>query len=213
MRFSFQFLDELSTAPNISMQLKSQLLSDGVIRLFNFQTSGPETPPKPPVNRKKIQVEFIQPFVNSTVEMLRVQANTEAKSLKPYLKNAEAPSDFDIVGLITLTSNVFEGSIALCFKKEVFLKICENLLDETFTEIKEEVEDAAGEILNIIFGMAKAELNDKQGYQIEKAIPTVMRGENLQVKQTVGPTIILPFSSSVGEFQIEIELGDSRGEM
>lgn len=190
---------------NVNNSLKSQFHADGMYKIFNVEVQDEQK-----VKQKlSIDVEFISPFIDSTVEILSIQANTAAKAGKPRLKEAGQRSEFDIVGVITLISNVFEGSIALCFKSEVFLKICSNMLDENIEELNDEVEDAAGELLNIIFGMAKAKLNDEKGYQIEKAIPTIIRGPGIRVKQTLGPTIILPFESDAGEFQVEIELSNS----
>ncbi len=175
---------------------------DGVQRIFNIESV--ETP-RSPKSKSTIDVEFITPFIKATTEILKVQANIESTSGKPRMKDRDEKSLCDIVGIISLVSNVFEGSISLVFKEEVFLKICESMLGEPYTEINDEIEDAAGELLNIIYGVAKAELNDKKSYKLEKAIPTVIRGPGVRVKQTVGPTIILPFETPVGTFQIEIE--------
>ena len=67
------------------------------------------------------------------------------------------------------------------------------------------MEDGAGELLNIIFGQAKALLNDKKGFEIQKAIPTVMRGSQLQVTPMGrGTSVILPFETDSGSFHLEI---------
>lgn len=195
---------------NINMRLKSQLQNDGVLRMFNLHSSSHEE--KNNNGSKKIEVEFITPFIESTIEILKIQADVNVTSEKPLLKDKLGDYQFDIGGVITLISNVFEGSISLCFKAPVFLKICEKMLGEEYKEINEEVEDAAGEILNIIFGMSKAKLNDEKGYKIVKAIPTVLLGAGIQVKQTIGPTLILPFNSDCGKFHLEVELSEPRGE-
>ncbi|OFZ54911.1 MAG: hypothetical protein A2428_11685 [Bdellovibrionales bacterium RIFOXYC1_FULL_54_43] len=151
-----------------------------------------------------MDVEFINPFIRATQVTLETQANTPVKIGKPYLKRDEKIS-FDIAGVISLTSNAFKGSIALCFPAKVFLAIYSNLLGEKHDVITKEIEDAAGEILNIIFGQAKAELNHKAGYQIQKAIPTIVRGTNLEVHHlTRNVAVILPFETDSGVFHLEI---------
>lgn len=194
------------SSTNVNSALRSQFQTDGVYRMFNVEMMDS----KKPSQKFNMDVEFITPFIDSTVEILSIQANTKAHAGKPKLKEPNQQSEFDIVGVITLISNVFEGSITLCFKGEVFLKICSNMLGEEINEINNDIEDAAGELLNIIFGMAKAKLNDEKGYKIEKAIPTIIRGPGIRVKQTLGPTIILPFESDAGNFHIEIELAESK---
>ncbi|MCJ8278330.1 MAG: chemotaxis protein CheX [Bdellovibrionales bacterium] len=188
----------------IHSSLKSVLINDGVYQMFNFtQPNAKSSKPN-----KRLQVDFIHPFVDSTREMLDVQAGVKAEAGKPYIKMDG--NEFDIIGVISLGSEVFEGSIILCFKKDVFLNICSSMMMEEFKEINEELEDAAGEMLNIIFGMAKAKLNNEKGYKIEKAIPTIIRGPGIRVKQTQGPKVILPFTSDAGNFHIEIELSESK---
>jgi chemotaxis protein CheX len=102
-------------------------------------------------------------------------------------------------------SDQFNGSIALCFPAGVFIKIYNAMLGETTTEITQESEDAAGELLNIIFGQAKAILNNKKGYTIRSAIPTVLSGQKLRV-HSLSPdnTIMLPFETPHGIFHIEV---------
>ncbi len=83
------------------------------------------------------------------------------------------------------------------------------MFDEENSEINEEIEDAAGEILNIIYGQAKAELNDQKGYQLKKAIPTVLTADKLKIRQQgPGPVVVLPFDSQAGKFHIEIEASE-----
>jgi chemotaxis protein CheX len=79
-----------------------------------------------------------------------------------------------------------------------------NMLSENYTEITSDLQDGAGELLNIIFGHAKRVLNT-QGYEIQKAIPSIIRGQNLEAKHlTSNPVIVLPFLTDKGEFYIEI---------
>ena len=78
------------------------------------------------------------------------------------------------------------------------------MVGESHDNITEEVQDAAGELLNIIFGQAKTVLKGKN-YVLERAIPTVLVGEKLRIRyKTKIPTIVLPFESSAGSFHIEI---------
>ena len=75
---------------------------------------------------------------------------------------------------------------------------------EEFTEIDDELQDGAGELLNIIFGQAKAALNER-GYGLDLAIPSVIRGNDLKVTHmTNSPAIIIPFTSEVGPLYIEV---------
>ena len=70
-----------------------------------------------------------------------------------------------------------------------------------------ELQDAAAEILNIIYGTVKATVNKTTDYALQPAIPTVFVGEKIKIHQKiVGKIIILPFESSAGAFQMEIAM-------
>ncbi len=152
----------------------------------------------------KIDVNFINPFIEGTIETLKVQCSFTPKASRPFLKGKGPEIITDIAAVIGLTSPAFNGSVAVCFPKNIFLNIMERMLGEKYEEIGEELEDGACELLNIIFGQAKRNLNEK-GYQIEKAIPTIVRGSGVAIKHlSEGPTVVIPFETEIGIFHIEI---------
>ncbi|NCN27161.1 chemotaxis protein CheX [bacterium] len=149
-------------------------------------------------------VSFFKPFVLGAIQTLKVQCSTEVKGLKPFYKGEKEQPPFDIASIISLQSNAFVGTITLCYPANVFLHIMSKMLGEEFTEITEDLEDGASELLNIIFGQAKRVLTN-EGYVIEKAIPTIIRGKDLRTRsQTKEKPIVLPFDAEVGELHIEI---------
>jgi chemotaxis protein CheX len=111
---------------------------------------------------------------------------------------------FEIAAVIGLTGKNFTGSIALCFPKEVFLKVMTNMLGEPYTDITDDMQDGAAELLNMIFGQAKIVLNEA-GYEIEKAIPTVIKGHQIETQHPADrPVLVFPFRTEAGVFHIEI---------
>lgn len=160
--------------------------------------------------QKTVDVNFINPFLTATKKTLEVQCKTPAKPLKPYLKQQALP-EVAIAGVLNLSSNGYSGSIVLCFSKPVFLEIYKNLFGEEIKDISPETEDAAAELLNIIYGMAKIELNNK-GYNFEKALPTVLTGKGISVRQAGQfPAVVIPFETKAGQFHIEIEFSQNVG--
>lgn len=152
----------------------------------------------------QLDVKFFKPFVDGTLHTLKVQCQTEVGTEKPFIKGQQVQPDFDIAGVIGITSTAFNGSITLCFPKAVFLGLMSNMLGEKFPEITQDLQDGAAELLNIIFGHAKVTLNN-QGYTIQKAIPAVIRGAGLKTTHmSKGPVVVLPFKTPMGEFHVEI---------
>ncbi|MBI3556766.1 MAG: chemotaxis protein CheX [Deltaproteobacteria bacterium] len=153
-----------------------------------------------------VNVNFFKPFIDGTANTLKVQCSTEAKPMKPYFKGQsnEPERTFSIAAILGITSPSFTGTISVCYPKPVFLGLMNRMLGEKYTDLSRDLEDGAAELLNIIFGHAKRVLN-AQGFTLHMAIPTVIRGENMtsrHVSET--PTIVLPFSSDLGEFFLEI---------
>jgi len=152
----------------------------------------------------KLDAQFLNPFIDGALKTLKIQCSLEATPGKPSLKAVDATYDIAIAGVIGLTSEHFTGTISIGFSKSLFLNLMSNMLGEQFTEINQDLEDGAGELLNIIFGQAKIVLNEK-GYAIQKALPTVVRGEKLMVRHmTPAPVIIIPFTTSSGPMFIEV---------
>ncbi|MBX3040716.1 MAG: chemotaxis protein CheX [Bdellovibrionaceae bacterium] len=157
-----------------------------------------------------MDIEFIKPFLEGVVQVMKVQFACSVKPLAPFPKQkAPAATKIDIAAIIGVHGEKFNGSVALGLPEPIFLKLMSNMLGENYTEITDEVEDGAGEMLNMIFGHAKVILNQK-GHSLEKAIPTVVRGQNLTLKSLPSKnTLVIPFQTDLGTFYLEIGTDES----
>jgi len=158
----------------------------------------------PKVDTPAAQAAFFKPFLDSVMHTLKVQINIASKPGKPFLKKQSSDFNFDIAGIIGITSKTLNGSFMLSFKKEVFLKLISKMFGEELTDFQDGLDDAVSELVNIVLGAAKAVLN-AQGHGIQMAIPTVVRGDSiLSSPQYKKQGIVIPFSSDVGEFHVEV---------
>ncbi|MFZ4712463.1 MAG: chemotaxis protein CheX [Bacteriovoracaceae bacterium] len=154
-------------------------------------------------NNFKMDVNFINPFINSTLEVLGITANTKIQKDKVYVRTEDMFSG-DISAVIPLNSNIFVGSFALCFEKSCYLEVVSNMLMEKYTEINEENRDAVGELGNQIFGLTKAKMSGGSGVEINKAIPTIIIGDNHKIRHMIaGKCIAVRFKTNLGYFSIE----------
>jgi chemotaxis protein CheX len=194
-----------------SIHLSGPLLKDirasGLDTAFNPVASLEAAAGKPQAatnSKKPLSVEFINPFIAAAEKTFTIQCKTKIKIGKPQLKGTSS-SQIAIVSVLTLISEGYSGSVILSFTEPVFLKIYENMFEEKHDKIHPEIQDAAGELLNIIYGMVKTELNTK-GYKFQKALPTVLVGTSLSVRQSgVFPAVQIPFETDFGVFFLEIE--------
>lgn len=152
-----------------------------------------------------VDLNFINPFILGAVDALKVQGGLMVEAGKPFLKGKESTRPISIAAQIGLTSAQFKGAITLCFEERVFLQVLSNMFGEVVTEINDENQDAASEILNMIYGASKTALNPR-GFTFESAIPTVVRGEGIQTSHGRLPTLVIPLRSDFGFIFIEITI-------
>lgn len=154
--------------------------------------------------RKALDVDFVNPFLAATVEVLKTQAKTSSIPGKIFVKKPGESFSGDISGVIGLVSDAFTGSVVISFPELTFLEIISRIFGEQHAAITPEIQDGAAELTNIIFGRAKIVLNEK-GYGIKTALPSVVTGKNHSVKSAVlGHVVVVPFESDAGPFFIEI---------
>ncbi|PIU00902.1 MAG: hypothetical protein COT74_03090 [Bdellovibrionales bacterium CG10_big_fil_rev_8_21_14_0_10_45_34] len=192
---------------NLSAEINRQIDKEGLESVFNPTSTLNKALLNAGLikNTPAIDVKFINPFIKAVLKTLGLQANTVIDIGTPRIRSESEPLQVDIAGVLNITSHAFHGTLAICFTKKVFLGVYANMFGETKNEITPEMEDAVGELLNIIFGSAKAELNDYQHYSIQKAIPTVVKGSQLNVHHSSSlNSVLIPFTTDFGEFFLDI---------
>ena len=149
-----------------------------------------------------MDVKFINPFINATINVLETMAATKAGAGKPYLKKDQVASG-DVSGVIGLIGKV-KGTVSVSFTEKSILAIVSNMLGEEMKELNEEIKDAVGEITNMISGQARQELEDL-GRSLQAAIPTVIMGKDHTITHVTSyPVIAVPFNTPNGQFTIEV---------
>lgn len=110
-----------------------------------------------------------------------------------------------ISGVIGL-AGTHRGVLAIHLPDKVAIGITESFLGMDVAEIDEDVEDAVGELANMLGGNVKAILSEN-GRDIELSLPTTIKGKQYDFQPTkeVERTIV-PFSCDFGVFEVELQL-------
>ncbi len=149
-----------------------------------------------------MNVKFINPFLEATIDVLKTMAFIEPIPGKPYLKKDNIAKG-DISAIIGLTGAA-RGSLALTFSESSIVKIVSNMLGEEIKEINGDIKDAVGEITNMVSGAARKKL-EAEGFSIAAAIPTVVSGKGHSIVHVMGgPSIIIPFNTDNGSFVVDV---------
>jgi chemotaxis protein CheX len=149
-----------------------------------------------------MDVRYINPFIESTIHVIKTMASVDVRFGKPYLKKDQVAKG-DVSGVIGLIGDV-KGSISVSFGEECILPIVSRMFGETFTDLNDEVKDAVGEISNMISGQARQKL-ELIGRNLKAAIPIVIMGKSHTISHITKDKIIaIPFMTDNGTFTIEV---------
>lgn len=155
-----------------------------------------------------MKAEFIHPFLEAVMHVLKTMAFTEPTAGKPALKKKGEPCQGDVTAIVGLTGAV-KGSFALSFSEAAILEIVSNMFGEQVKEINGEVQDAAGELSNMVSGNARRALADL-GHSFQAAIPMVISGRGHNIIPSIpGPSVVMPFTVGEGHpFFVEASFED-----
>lgn len=150
-----------------------------------------------------MNIQYINPLLESTVTVLSTMAMVDAVPGKPQLKTGDGPMG-DITGLIDLQGRETRGSLAISFSRRAILDITARMLGEQLDTIDDTVIDVVGEITNMITGNAKR-IFSENGLDFELTLPSTIVGRDQSIVHSVeGNPIVLPFSSPAGEIFVEV---------
>jgi len=154
-----------------------------------------------------MNVQFINPFLEGTVEVIKTMAFVEPRPGKPFLKR-DCRAKGDVSAIIGLTGTT-RGSIALSFSESCIIKIVSNMLGEEITALNGDIKDAVGEITNMVSGVARQKL-EAQGIVMKAAIPTIVSGKDHSITHVLGgPSVVIPFDTDTGSFVVDVCLSDN----
>ena len=149
-----------------------------------------------------MKAEFINPFLDATVSVIKTMASLEPVPGKPSIKK-DVGSTGDVSGIVGITGEA-EGSLCITFSKECILFVISKMVGEEQKEINDDVKDAVGELTNMISGDSRRRLQEI-GHTFHGAIPSVVSGPGHEVRHvTKGPILSIPFSTQAGSFSVEV---------
>lgn len=149
-----------------------------------------------------MDVRLINPFLLAAIHVIKTMTNVEPKPGKPFVKKDRLPLG-DVSAVIGIAGDA-RGSMALSFTESCIKAIVQNLLQMEVTRIDEEVEDAVGELTNMICGDARGRLNE-DGFSLQASIPTVIVGKDHRIRHiNDGPHLAIPFETPYGGFTVEV---------
>ena len=136
--------------------------------------------------------QYIQPFIDVTKTTFSSFVGVELTVDRPFFMEKSAANEWDISGLIGLSGEA-RGAMVIGLKADLAIKLTDMLTGQSHNSIDDDVADAIGEIINIIAGNAKKEL--EESYRLIISLPTIVTGGGHQIKWPHNQTriICIPF--------------------
>lgn len=145
--------------------------------------------------REKINETTVEIF--TTMVMLDVELKGDAEK--------ESLLCDSITGFVGL-AGVHKGVIAVHLPNSVALDITGSFLGMEVTEINEDVEDAIGEVANMIGGSVKSILSEGGG-DIDLSLPSTVSGREYEFQSNKNADLTrLVFTTRSGDFIVELQL-------
>ncbi len=143
-------------------------------------------------------------IVNATVEIFTSMVMMDV-SVSPSQETDYGTLEDTITGVIGL-AGTHKGVLAVHIPHQVAFAITSNFLGIDIDEINEDVEDAIGEIANMLGGNIKSILSEK-GRDIDLSLPSTVSGKEYGFQTIKGAEkIIISFDSDSGQFIVELQL-------
>lgn len=149
--------------------------------------------------------EIISPFIKSTQNIFEMMLSMDVTLGEPTLKNNDEPSH-DVSGIIGFTEG-FEGSVVLSFPEATAFRLCSVFIGSEVNEPGEDLNDAIGELVNMIAGGAKAMF---KADRVSISCPNVVYGKGHKISGSKdATTVVLPCDCDCGPFNLEVAIKKS----
>lgn len=149
-------------------------------------------------------MELRERIAESTIEIFTTMVMMEVNIAEDIDENYGKLAD-SITGVIGLTGN-YKGVLAVHLPHQVAFAITGNFLGIEVNEVNEDVEDAIGEIANMIGGNVKSMLSEK-GRDIDLSLPSTVSGKEYGFHSIKGAEkTVIPFRAADGVFYVELQL-------
>lgn len=184
--------------------VNTQELISAMIEILNSENTSAAPTASTTANAAKfsVDVRVVNAVIGATSKVLTQFGVQNLTMGKATAKSPHDPLLGEVSSVVDVQSKNFKGYICVSFDKGSFLEVVSSMLMEEQTEINSENQDAVGEINNIVFGNAKAEITS---FGVELTVPRVIMGAGKTIDCPPGSAgMIIPFTTDSGKFYIVV---------
>jgi len=157
------------------------------------------------VSAKTLDKEKLcQALIEATCEVFESMLFLQAVPKGVIAEENELADKRELSAIISFVGDL-SGSVVFSANRKTAIKVASVMLGEDINEVNEDVEDAIGEITNMVAGGFKTRVSS-YGIDFNISIPTVIQGENYTISHFPKADYEynwLPFSIEDNEFCVE----------
>lgn len=152
-----------------------------------------------------MKVEFINPFIKATTDVLKTLTNIEFSVGKPYIK-ASPYAAKDVIIIVGITGEI-RGQAVITMDSDFARRMASTMMmGMPVDELDELSKSALSELGNMIMGNT-ATLLFNNGVNVDITPPSLMVGEKLSISSGSMRTICVPVSSEeMGEIILDLSI-------
>ncbi|MCL2126856.1 MAG: chemotaxis protein CheX [Treponema sp.] len=137
--------------------------------------------------------QYIQPFIKVCKNVFQEFVGQKVDAKMPYFMEKETVNEWDISAIIGLTGEA-RGAIVISMKKELAISLTAVLTGMEHKGLDDDVLDAVGELVNIIAGNVKQEL--EVAFRLVISLPTIVMGREHSINwpESQARVICIPFT-------------------
>lgn len=147
---------------------------------------------------------FAQYIIDATKDVFNTMVMLELQDSYP-LEEPVTKFQCSVTGMVGL-AGTYTGILSIHCPQTFALRIASNMLGMDIDEMCEDVNDAVGEIANMLAGSVKQMLS-KGGLDINLSIPTVISGEEYTINAISDlDAVVVPFTNEGERFLVGLTL-------
>ena len=162
------------------------------------------------LNAKVIECAHVQEkemtryIVDATREVFTTMVALEVDDCYPLVEPV-TQFHFSVTGMVGMAGS-YTGMLSIHCPAPLAMRITSNMLGMDVEEIGEDVNDALGEIANMLGGHVKQVLS-KGGLDLNLSIPTVISGETYTIRSIIDDDcVVIPFQCEEDKFLVGLTL-------
>ncbi|MCX7023321.1 MAG: chemotaxis protein CheX [Spirochaetes bacterium] len=150
-----------------------------------------------------MRVEYINPFVEASFNVLREVLQSDVKRGELYLKSTSMPV-MGVAAIVGLAGDV-EGRVLFDMDKPTALKVASAMNGEELPTMDDLVKATITELANMITAQAVTKLHEL-GFRFDLTPPAIFTGDNMEVTDQDVEALIVPMEVPQGRIEINVAI-------